>query len=248
MLTRVNTQQSTGVLTCVAILLITLVCVACGGAHRTKSATAAPATASAPITPAEQVLVHVPTRHTAVGVVLHSLAHDASEPIAQGWNATADRHHFIAIYLSRGPDWNVGLCCGDAAANSRDDVSWLNARIVQLKKRYHLSNIYLAGASNEAMMIERLITEHPSLSDRFVVWAGAPEMPWRSNWAGHGLLFSGTADHTVPSTGGTVFLGGREVQIQPAGRTRRCLPQANLTFIRLPGVGHSTSRTGRWPC
>ena len=228
--------------TAVALIVLTaLVCVACGGASSSKSPAASQPAPSSRTTLGEQVVVHVPSRHADVGVVvLHSLAHDVSEPIAQGWNATADRHGFIAIYLSRGPDWNAGLCCGDAVDRQRDDVAWLNTKILQLETRYRLSSIYLAGTSNGGMMVERLITEHPSLSDRFAVWAAAPEMPGRSSWAGHGFLFSGTADRTVPYDGGAVFIGGRKVQIEPAGRTQRCLPHAELTTIRLPGVGHST--------
>ena len=247
MRSRDRTQRGAGVTTCAAILLIALSCVACGGAGPTKAAGAPLPTPSPPTTASlEHVVVHVPTRHTSTGVVvLHSLAHDVSEPIVQGWNATADRHGFIAIYLSRGPDWNAGLCCGKAAVDGRDDVTWLDVKIVQLKKRYHLSIIYLSGTSNGAMMVERLITEHPSLSDRFATWAGAPEMPWRSSWAGHGFLFSGTADRTVPYDGGTLSIEGRTEKIEPAGRTRRCLPHANLTFIRVPGIGHSAP--ARWP-
>jgi poly(3-hydroxybutyrate) depolymerase len=62
------------------------------------------------------VTVHVPATHGPRGVVvLHSLNHNPSEMIAQGWSTSSDAHGFVAIYPDRGISWDAGLCCGTAA-------------------------------------------------------------------------------------------------------------------------------------
>src|SRR4051794_18440387 len=60
-----------------------------------------------------RVLVHVPPNPTRTGVVvLPSYGHLYDEAVGEGWSAAADRHGFVAIYISRDGSWNAGLCCG----------------------------------------------------------------------------------------------------------------------------------------
>jgi poly(3-hydroxybutyrate) depolymerase len=202
---------------------------------------------SAPLSPQDtefpytdgRVFVHVPPHASRIGVlVLHSRGHTAAEPVAQGWSATADRHGFVAIYPERGVSWNAGLCCGTAAADERDDVSWLVGLIANVRARYHLSAIYLAGFSNGGMMVERLVAEEPGISDRFAVWGAAPEMPTPGFWSGVGDLFEGSHDALVPRFGGTVTFDGATTQIRPATDTASWIRLAQLRTHVIAGWGH----------
>jgi poly(3-hydroxybutyrate) depolymerase len=192
------------------------------------------------------VFVHVPAHASDIGVlVLHSLGHTAIEPVAQGWSATSDRHGFVALYPQRGNSWNAGICCGIAAATSRDDVSWL-ATIVQMARvKYHLKTIYLAGFSNGGMMVERLVAEQPAISDRFAVWGAAPEMPTPGQWFGVGNLFQGSKDLFVPAAGGVVSFDGVTNRIRPAIATPDFLVGADLRTFVQNGFGHPPPSS--WP-
>lgn len=193
-----------------------------------------------------QVSVHVPAHPTSIGVVvLHGFLETVAIPVTQGWSASSDRHGFVAIYLGRGDSWNAGLCCDSASAAKRDDVSWLVTAIGIARSRYGLKTIYLAGNSNGGMMVERLLAERPSVSNRFAVWAAAPEMPSAGNWSGFGTLFAGTADLVIPRQGGRVVIGGILASIRPAASTGRWLKGAHLRQTLLPGEGHAPPAD--WP-
>jgi poly(3-hydroxybutyrate) depolymerase len=192
------------------------------------------------------VRVHVPRWHTAVGVViLHSAGHGIAEPIEQGWSASSDRHGFVAIYPSQGPDWNAGLCCGPASRKNRADVAWLINVIARAKSRYGLDTIYLAGNSNGGMMVERLVAEHPGITRRFAVWAAAPEMRTGGIWNGDGLLARGTADKVVPATGGRVRIVGLMTYIRPVSSTGQWLRGGHFVSLVVQGRGHGTPPN--WP-
>ena len=192
------------------------------------------------------VFVHVPAQADGVGVlVLHSLGHTAAEPVDQGWTATSDRHGFVAIYPERGTSWNAGLCCGSAAADLRDDVSWLAGVVELARAKYHLKTIYLAGFSNGGMMVERLAAERPALSDRFAVWGAAPEMPSPGRWTGTGILFEGNEDFLVPRAGGLVTFDGSTNIFRPAAETQTWLRGAHLRTFIVNGRGHAPPPS--WP-
>jgi len=229
-----------------ASALIGMLLTACGSAAG-RAAPTMRSTSARPVSDADgEVIVHVPKRHGSIGVVvLHSYEHGPSELVVQGWNATADKHGFIAIYPTRGPDWNAGLCCGAASSTHRDDVGWLTAQIHALAAKYVLSAVYLAGNSNGAMMVERLVSEAPKLSSRFAVWAGAPEFPSISDWRGQGFLYDGALDTTVPRSCGNVRIAGKEIRIKAAVHTSTCLPAAHLHYVTFPGQGHSPPSD--WP-
>jgi len=187
-----------------------------------------------------QVLVHLPKKHGPVGVVvLHSFEHGPAELVAQGWSAAADRHGFVAIYPTRGSAWNAGDCCGAAARTGRDDVGWLTGEIHAVAARYALTTIYLAGDSDGGMMVERLVAQAPSVSQRFAVWGSAPEWTQVSSWSGTGYLFHGAHDGAVPLGGGTVRIADQTFHINPSSDTRRNLPRAHLTFATFATLGHS---------
>ena len=187
------------------------------------------------------VEVHVPGDHTRVGVVfLHSLNHTWHEATVLGWSSVSDAYGFVGIYPDRvGEAWNAGLCCSDAAATNRDDVGWLKGVIADMKTRYGLTTIYLAGFSNGGMMVERLVAEDPSITDRFAVWGAAPEMPTAGHWSGKGFIYDGGNDTTVPWRGGVSTILGKTYLIRPAQATGSWLIGADLSGHLVPGYGHS---------
>jgi poly(3-hydroxybutyrate) depolymerase len=219
------------------------------------------ATVAAPVTPRSRlgtsadvsfayedgsVLVHLPAHAARIGViVLHSFGHTAAEPASQGWSTAADRHRFVALYPERGTSWNAGLCCGSAADEQRDDVSWLAGAITLAQTKYHLQTIYLVGFSNGGMMVERLVAERPELSDRFAVWGAAPEMPTGGRWTGTGSLFEGRDDLLVPRTGGVVTFDGETHNFRPASETQSYLIGARLKTFVVSGLGHAPPPS--WP-
>lgn len=192
------------------------------------------------------VLVHLPPKPaTTAVVVLHSLGSGASEAESQGWSELADREGFIGVYPERGTSWNAGLCCGDAAAADRDDVSWLAGVLAEIRSRYGLRRVLLTGFSNGGMMAERLVAERPASTDGFAVWGAAPEMPVAGSWAGRGTAFTGVYDNIVPAQGGRIRIGGRWTVVRPAAQTRSYLPEAALTFVSVAGKGHAVPDD--WP-
>ena len=196
--------------------------------------------------PQDVAEVNVPRDHSSVGVVvLHSLGHGIPEVIAQGWTDESNKRGFVAIYPSRGSDWNAGLCCGPAARSHRGDVGWLAQVISAEVAKYHLRTVYLSGNSNGGMMVERLVAEMPQITMRFAVWASAPEMPRPGQWQGNGYLFHGSADSTVPLAGGHVRIGGSVVTIRPGSTTGRWLIGSHLLSIVVPKRGHAPPPN--WP-
>jgi poly(3-hydroxybutyrate) depolymerase len=191
--------------------------------------------------------VHVPSNHSAVGVLaLHSLYHDYTEPMSEGWSALSDRQRFVAIYPDRPTaSWNAGLCCGGAADANRDDVTWLANLILQMRIRYALTTIYLTGFSNGGMMVERLLAERPELAGKFAVWGAAPEMPRAGRWSGVGFIFHGMTDLTVPWNGGNTTINGTTYSFRPILSTPNWLIGAHLKSIQVPGYGHTPEPN--WP-
>jgi poly(3-hydroxybutyrate) depolymerase len=190
--------------------------------------------------------VHVPSNPTHVGVVaLHSLYATYAQMITEGWSMMSDQQHFVAIYPDRGSSWNAGGCCGDAAATNRDDVTWLANLILQMKLRYKLTTIYLTGFSNGGMMVERLLAERPSVSNRMAVWGATPMMPKAGYWSGTGIIYDGFSDATVPWAGGKVTIANITYNFRPYLTTPSWLIGAHLKGVRVPGYGHTPMPS--WP-
>jgi poly(3-hydroxybutyrate) depolymerase len=230
------------------VALVLLVLAACGGGSGRPAARASVDTGRDVHldVPGGDVTVHVPAKASHIGmVVLHGFLESQKEVIDQGWSGASDRHGFIAIYPNRSISWNAGVCCGDASVTKRDDVSWLVTTLDKMRTEFGLSAIYLAGNSNGGMMIERLLAERPNVSDRFALWAAAPEMPIRGTWAGHGYLFARTLDPVVPRAGGVATIGGLRTRIRPSADTGKWLIGAHLTFDFTTGYGHGTP--AGWP-
>jgi poly(3-hydroxybutyrate) depolymerase len=203
-------------------------------------------------------VAHRPPRPNAWAVVvLHTLRHDWRQPAA-GWSPLADAKGFTAVYpVSPDGSWNAGLCCppasttpdrhlldGQGWGTGRDDALWLAQVIADVRARYRVRYVALAGMSNGAMMAEAAVWRRPWLTGRVAVWAGAPEMPaGPSAWAGRLSLSHGAADTTVPSEGG--YAAWCSCLLRPAQQTHRFLPKASISARLYAGIGHEAPSW--WP-
>jgi polyhydroxybutyrate depolymerase len=121
--------------------------------------------------------VHLPPGYTAARpmpmvVVVHG-AFDTAEGMERftGFSDLADQEQFIVLYpngigiLGYLQHWNAGHCCGKAAADEVDDVSFL-ARVIE-DACTHLAvdrrRIYMTGFSNGGMMVHRFAAERGDL-------------------------------------------------------------------------------------
>ena len=114
----------------------------------------------------------LPEGRAPVVVVLHG-GYGRGEGVARqgGWDAAADRYHFVAVF----PDgllrsWNAGGCCGPAMRNDIDDVGFVGAVLDDLASDVPVARrrVYATGISNGGMMAYRLACE---ASDRFAAVA-----------------------------------------------------------------------------
>ncbi|PIQ83327.1 MAG: polyhydroxybutyrate depolymerase [Candidatus Omnitrophica bacterium CG11_big_fil_rev_8_21_14_0_20_63_9] len=129
-----------------------------------------------------------------------------------GMNAKADQAGFLVAYpegsrwaVLGGGSWNADHCCGYARARAVDDVAFLKAMLERLRAEYRIDphRVYVAGASNGAMMAYRLACE---LSDQIAAVASVsgtmqPEACHPSHPVSI-LMVHGTADTYVPYAGG----------------------------------------------
>ncbi len=185
----------------------------------------------------------VPTVTTAV-LALHSFHHTDSEPVAQGWLATAARHNFLAVFPNGEGSWNAGLCCGAARSNGRDDVAYIAEVIADVKTRWHPTKVYLVGWSNGGMMAERVVIEQPQLTNRFVVAGSAPEMNQPGTWPGRGWIYHSRLGTTVPWAG-TPNATWCSCVIRAGQATRNYILGASLWAMVDPNRGHAVPPD--WP-
>lgn len=100
-----------------------------------------------------------------VPVILALHPYGGTVPQAQntfGLDVPAAAAGFATVYPSGpGKSWNAGSCCGEAAAEDRDDVGFLEAVVDDLAARYDVDTerVYVTGFSNGAMMAYRLACE-----------------------------------------------------------------------------------------
>ena len=162
-------------------------------------------------------------------VALHGGLGTSSQFAANsGLNGFAQSNNFVAVYpdgIGNQPDgtgfqtWNGGYCCGPAATQTVDDVSFIRDLIAQLKTTMPIDSrrIYAMGHSNGGILSYKLACE---LSDAIVaigvqagsnVVAGCKPINPVSVFHLHG-----TADTNMPIDGGkgsgvsaTVFASAR---------------------------------------
>jgi polyhydroxybutyrate depolymerase len=129
-------------------------------------------------------------------------------------NDLADARQFIAVYPDgvggvAGNDelrtWNGGVCCGVAAREDVDDVSFISALIDELSNTYSIdaTRVFAVGHSNGGIMAYRLACE---LADRIVaigVYAATSGLEVCSPSVPVSLIHvHGTADQNLPIEGG----------------------------------------------
>lgn len=175
-------------------------------------------------------LVHIPEGYTLnkkypLVIVLHGAFSTAEEMEKEtGFSEFADREKFIVLYpngmgiMGMLQHWNAGHCCGKAAKDQLDDVSFLEESIDRVSSVLPIdrSRVYMAGFSNGGMMAYRFAAEKSHALAALAVLGGSiggRAGPGEDIWLPPSpvkpvptMIVHGTADGAVP------FAGGRSPQ------------------------------------
>ena len=121
--------------------------------------------------------VHIPSGYDGsiqlpLVVVIHG-AFDTAKGMERfsGFSDLADREQFIVLYpegigiLGFLQHWNAGHCCGKAAEDQIDDVTYLKKAIDDVCMRLAVDRrrVYMTGFSNGGMMTYRFAAEHSDM-------------------------------------------------------------------------------------
>jgi polyhydroxybutyrate depolymerase len=171
-------------------------------------------------------LLHIPVGYTGsrpcpLVVVLHGAFSTGREMEKwTGWSQLADREGFIVIYpegigiLGFLQHWNAGHCCGKAAEDDWDDVTFIQEAIDGMCRQYAVDtrSIYMVGFSNGGMLAYRFAAERSAQLAAVASISGAigstaaPDQPeWRMPIPEHPvpvIVIHGSSDETVPFEGG----------------------------------------------
>ncbi len=153
--------------------------------------------------------LHVPSGLLAPAplvLVLHGLRQDPQRirEFSQ-FEAVADRQGFVVGFPGGvGGSWNAGACCGPAARQGIDDLTFLDHVIAKARQSALIdpARIYITGYSNGAMMALRYACERPSLIAAVAVVAGSVTAPCMPDVAVAVLDLHGNRDTVVPLRGG----------------------------------------------
>jgi poly(3-hydroxybutyrate) depolymerase len=172
-------------------------------------------------------------------VGLHAANHAASNLEAMtGLQAFSDSHGFVLAYGNGlGGRWNAGSCC---SRTNPDDMDYLRRLVADVKTKVAIDprRVYVTGWSNGAMMAWRAVCEAPDVFAAAGVVSGDLLVDCAQTVT-HVFHQHGTADATVPFTGGVGFEG----RTFPDSRTEpdRVAPGSDVTFNLIEGGGHA------WP-
>ena len=123
----------------------------------------------------------LPAEPVALLVALHGGTGSGSQfEETSGYDELAEANGFLVVYpdgVGSGDDearfrtWNGGVCCGAAAAEDVDDVSFLVQLVEELSAEHRIdpARVYATGHSNGMIMSYRLVCE---AADVFVAAAG----------------------------------------------------------------------------
>lgn len=141
----------------------------------------------------------------------------------------------------RARSWNAGTCCGPAQRNGVNDVAYIDGVVAQLRGEGLLSEVYMVGHSNGAMMIYRYMCEGsaPVAGAAIISGANMTGGCGRST-GGRALLVHGAEDDNVPVAGGR-GAGVADVAFTPLQQSADAL-RAGGTRVQVevvPGAGHS---------
>ena len=126
-------------------------------------------------------------------------------------NEISDQENFVVVYPDAlNENWVDGR---SVVSHGTDDVGFIDTLITSLASNHSVdtSRVYVIGISNGSFMAQRLACELPHKISAISVIAGAlpielesvcqPDRPMPL------IMFSGTADNTVPWDGGTMLRG-----------------------------------------
>jgi polyhydroxybutyrate depolymerase len=139
-------------------------------------------------------------------VMLHGGYGSAAEAErAYGWDAEADREHFLVAYPeSVGVTWNTGGgCCGQAATRNIDDVGFIGAMVRQISVQAAVdpTRIYATGISNGGILAYTLAcqtTIFAAIGPDSATQLGRCDQPAPLSI----IHIHGSADATIPYNGG----------------------------------------------
>jgi polyhydroxybutyrate depolymerase len=176
-------------------------------------------------------ILHIPTGYDPLQpaplvLAFHGIGLDAGEMARiSGLNAEADRSGFIAAYpdgTGNKKSWNGGRCCGEAAREQVDDVSFTSALIDEISRLVAVdaNRVYATGFSNGAIFVYRLGCE---LADRIAAIGPVSATQFLDDQRACSpsrpipvIHFHGTADRLNPYDGGTMASGLEVVSVEEA--------------------------------
>lgn len=145
-----------------------------------------------------------------------------------GLNGFAESNRFIAVYpdgVGNQPDgsgyqtWNGGYCCGPAATQSIDDITFIRNVVTDLRNSLPVnsSRVYALGHSNGGILSYRIACELSDVVAAIGVQAGSNVVPdCRPALPVSVFHLHGTSDTNMPINGGkgsglsaTVFVSAR---------------------------------------
>jgi len=145
-----------------------------------------------------------------------------------GLNGFAESNRFIAVYpdgVGNQPDgsgyqtWNGGYCCGPAATQSIDDITFIRNVVTDLRNSLPVnsSRVYALGHSNGGILSYRIACELSDVVAAIGVQAGSNVVPdCRPALPVSVFHLHGTSDTNMPISGGkgsglstTVFVSAR---------------------------------------
>lgn len=170
-------------------------------------------------------LLHVPPNYNSkkplpLVVVLHGAFSTGGQTENEtGFSALADTEHFLVAYpegigiFGLLQHWNAGHCCGKAADNQIDDVSFVADVINTVRQKLTVdpTRIYMAGMSNGGMLTYRFATERVNdlaaaaiVSGAIGSTVGGQSQSWQLQQPAKALSiigFHGIDDDAVPADG-----------------------------------------------
>lgn len=168
-------------------------------------------------TPKQTVQVHDASRtYRAV-----NMSNDKPKPLLIGLHGYQDRSWWLSSYAGLHllaeeqditlalPDgeqrsWNGIFCCGQAAGNHTDDVTFIRTMINDIagKSAIDMNRIYVVGFSNGGILAQRLLAEEPDLfAAGAALMSGVGDRSYTldiSQAQAPLLLINGTDDRLVP--------------------------------------------------
>ncbi len=161
--------------------------------------------------------VHFPATYdpnvpTPVILNFHGFTSNAPEEVLlSNMNDKADTAGFIVVYpqgTGTAQSWNAGACCGDAAAQKKDDVGLVGAILDMLEDRLCVDakRVYATGMSNGGFMSHRLACELSTRIAAVAPVAGVLGIPTCTPTRPVPVIhFHGTLDPLVPYAGSAVL-------------------------------------------